>query len=344
VFLDGKRVLVTGGTGSLGQRVVKRLLDGDAGSVKSVIVMSRDETKQHDMRLRFLGHTSATDDVIFKQTQQRLQFRIGDVRDLSSVIESVRDADVIIHAAALKQVPTCEFFTREAVLTNTLGADTVVRAIQMVGNHVEAVVGISTDKACKPVNVMGLTKALMERLLIAANLSVPSTRFVCVRYGNVIGSRGSVIPVFEEQIARGGPITITTPEMTRFLITLDQAVDAVFAVLANGRPGEIFVPRAGAATVVGVAEAMMGEQALDLRFIGVRPGEKIHEILVSEEELVRTSERDGYYVIAPMLPGLSSTPLAPQCLAVEYSSAHATMDAEALATLIASAGRCREAV
>ncbi len=343
MFLDGKRVLVTGGTGSLGQRIVERLLDGDAGNVRSVIVMSRDETKQHQMRLRFLGRISATDDVIFARAQERLQFRIGDVRDLSAMIECVRDADVIIHAAALKQVPTCEFFTREAVLTNTLGADVVVRALQIVGNHVEAVVGISTDKACKPVNVMGLTKALMERLLIAANLTVPTTRFVCVRYGNVIGSRGSVVPLFDDQIANGGPITVTTPDMTRFLITLDKAVDAVFAVLANGRPGEIFVPRAGAARVTDIAKAMMGDRALEIQFIGVRPGEKTHEVLVSEEELGRTSERDGYYVIAPMLPGLGSSPPAPQCLSVEYSSARAALSGSALAELIASARSGREA-
>jgi FlaA1/EpsC-like NDP-sugar epimerase len=343
VFLDGKRVLVTGGTGSLGQRVVERLLRGDAGNVKSVIVMSRDETKQHAMRLRFLGHASATDDVIYARTREGLQFRIGDVRDLSAMIECVRDADVIIHAAALKQVPTCEFFTREAVLTNTLGADVVVRALHMVGHHVEAVVGISTDKACKPVNVMGLTKALMERLLIAANLSLPSTRFVCVRYGNVIGSRGSVIPLFEDQIARGGPITITTPDMTRFLVTLDQAVEAVFAVLAHGRRGEIFVPRAGAARVMDIATAMRGDRPMDIRFIGVRPGEKTHEVLVSEEELGRTSERDGYYVIAPMLPGLEHTPPPPPCLSVEYSSAHAALNGAALAELIESSRRTREA-
>lgn len=336
MYLDGKRVLVTGGTGSLGQRVVERLLAGDAGAVSRVIVMSRDEAKQHAMRLRFLGHTSATDDVIFERTRQRLQFRIGDVRDLSAMVECVREADVIIHAAALKQVPTCEFFPREAVLTNALGADTIVRALQVAGTHVEAVVGISTDKACKPVNVMGLTKALMERLLIAANLAVPSTRFVCVRYGNVIGSRGSVVPLFVDQIARGGPVTITTPDMTRFLVTLDQAVDAVFAVLADGKAGEIFVPRAGAARVVDVAEAMIGGRAVEIRYIGVRPGEKTHEILVSEEECARTSERNGYYVVAPMLPELGGASAEPPCLSVEYSSAHVTLSGAELAEMIAS--------
>ena len=336
MFLDGKRVLVTGGTGSLGQRVVERLLAGDAGNVSRVIVMSRDEAKQHAMRLRFLGHTTATDDVIFAPMRQRLQFRIGDVRDLSAMIECVREADVIIHAAALKQVPTCEFFTREAVLTNALGADTVVRALQIAGPHVEAVVGISTDKACKPVNVMGLTKALMERLLITANLSVPTTRFVCVRYGNVIGSRGSVIPLFEDQIARGGPVTVTTPEMTRFLVTLDEAVDAVFAVLAEGRAGEIFVPLAGAARVVDMVKAMMGDRQLEIKYIGVRPGEKTHEILVSEEECPRTALRNNYYIVSPMLPELAAAAATPAGLTVEYSSENVTLTGAALAALMAS--------
>ena len=336
MFLDGKRVLVTGGTGSLGQRVVERLLAGDAGHVSRVIVMSRDEAKQHAMRLRFLGHTTATDDVIFAPMRQRLQFRIGDVRDLSAMIECVREADVIIHAAALKQVPTCEFFTREAVLTNALGADTVVRALQIAGPHVEAVVGISTDKACKPVNVMGLTKALMERLLITANLSVPATRFVCVRYGNVIGSRGSVIPLFEDQIARGGPVTVTTPEMTRFLVTLDEAVDAVFAVLAEGRAGEIFVPLAGAARVVDMVKAMMGDRQLEIKYIGVRPGEKTHEILVSEEECPRTALRNNYYIVAPMLPELAAAAAAPAGLTAEYSSENVTLSGAALAALMAT--------
>lgn len=333
--LDGKRVLVTGGTGSLGQRIVERLLAGDAGDVASVIVLSRDEAKQHDMRLRLLVHERpATDDVIFATLRKRLQFRIGDVRDLSTMIEGVRESDIIIHAAALKQVPSCEFFTREAVLTNVIGADTIVRAIQLAGAHIQVVVGISTDKACKPVNVMGLTKALMERVFTAANLSVPSTRFVCVRYGNVIGSRGSVIPLFEEQIARGGPVTVTTQEMTRFLVTLDQAVDTVFAVLEHGRAGEVFVPKAEAAYVVDIARAMMGGRDVEVQYMGVRPGEKTHEIMVSEEECPRTTERAGYYVIGPMLPTLQDQHPEPPVLSAEFSSAHVTLSVAAIGQML----------
>jgi FlaA1/EpsC-like NDP-sugar epimerase len=291
VNVEGKRVLVTGGTGSLGQRVVRRLLDGDIGQPSRVMVLSRDEAKQHDMRLKFLGQDSATDDVIFKRSRGRLTFRIGDLRDYATMAEAVRvadvssavrDADVVVNAAALKQVPTCEYFPREAALTNVIGTDVLVRAVHSVGQHVEVVVGISTDKACKPVNVMGMTKALMERLLIAANLGGRSPRFVCVRYANVIGSRGSVVPLFLDQIARGGPVTVTTREMTRFLLSIDQAADAVFKALDTARPGEIYVPRAPSARVVDIANALIDSRPIPLAYIGIRPGEKTHEIMVSE--------------------------------------------------------------
>jgi UDP-glucose 4-epimerase len=325
VTVEGKRVLVTGGTGSLGQRIVRRLLSGDVGQPSQVIVLSRDEAKQHDMRLRFLNQSTATDDVIFKQGRGRLTFRIGDVRDFSTMVETVRESDIIIHAAALKQVPTCEYFSREAVLTNVTGADVLVRAVHAAGKHVEAVVGISTDKACKPVNVMGMTKALMERLLIAANLGGRPTRFVCVRYANVIASRGSVVPLFLDQIARGGPVTITTKEMTRFLLSIDGAADAIFSAIANARPGEIYVSKAPAARVVDIAHALIDGRRIEVEYIGIRPGEKIHEIMVSEEELPRTFERDGYYVIAPLLPELQPEPVKTQALDVEYSSAQVTM-------------------
>ena len=323
--VEGKRVLVTGGTGSLGQRVVRRLLDGDIGQPSRVMVLSRDEAKQHDMRLKFLGQDSATDDVIFKRSRGRLTFRIGDLRDYATMAEAVRESDVIIHAAALKQVPTCEYFPREAALTNVIGTDVLVRAVHAVGQHVEVVVGISTDKACKPVNVMGMTKALMERLLIAANLGGRSPRFVCVRYANVIGSRGSVVPLFLDQIARGGPVTVTTREMTRFLLSIDQAADAVFKALDTARPGEIYVPRAPSALVVDIANALIDSRPIPLHYIGIRPGEKTHEIMVSEEECQRTFERDDHYVIAPMLPELEPPRLATQVLNAEYTSADVTM-------------------
>ena len=323
--VEGKRVLVTGGTGSLGQRVVRRLLDGDIGQPSKVIVLSRDEAKQHDMRLRFLGQDSATDDVIFKRSRGRLAFRIGDLRDYATVVEAIRESDIIIHAGALKQVPTCEYFPREAALTNVIGTDVLIRAVHSAGEHIEVVVGISTDKACKPVNVMGMTKALMERLLIAANLGDRSTRFVCVRYANVIGSRGSVVPLFLHQIARGGPVTVTTKEMTRFLLSIDAATDAVFKALQAAQPGEIYVPRAPSARVVDIALALVDDRPIPLSYIGVRPGEKTHEIMVSEEECQRTFEREGYYVIAPMLPELQPQRVEQRVLEAEYTSADITM-------------------
>ena len=325
MIVDGKRVLVTGGTGSLGQRIVRRLLAGDVGQPAQVIVLSRDEAKQHDMRLKFLGQTAATGDVIFQDGRGRLAFRIGDVRDFSTMVDAVRASDIIIHAAALKQVPTCEYFSREAVLTNIIGTDVLVRAVHTAGAHVEVVVGISTDKACKPVNVMGMTKAVMERLFIGANLGNRPTRFVCVRYANVIASRGSVVPLFLDQIARGGPVTITTKEMTRFLLSIDGAADAVFSAIRSARPGEIYVPKAPAARVTDIAHALIDGRDIPVVYIGIRPGEKIHEIMVSEEECPRTFQRDGYFVIAPLLPELKPEQVDRQALDNEYSSQEATM-------------------
>ena len=240
--LGGKRILVTGGTGSLGQVLVRRLLTGEMGSPKKITVLSRDEAKQHYMRLAFQHRSgAATDDVIYENSRELLNFRIGDVRDFSSIMAAVRDADVIFNAAALKQVPTCEYFPFEAVMTNVVGPQNIVRALRENETDVELVVGISTDKACKPINVMGMTKALQERVLLEANMG-SKTKFICVRYGNVIASRGSVVPLFKQQIAKGGPVTITLPEMTRFLLTLDRAVDTVFAAVRGGARGELYVP------------------------------------------------------------------------------------------------------
>jgi UDP-glucose 4-epimerase len=335
VTIDGKRILVTGGTGSLGQRVVKRLLQGgDVGRPARITVLSRDEAKQHDMRLRFLQKPAATDDVIYQHARDLLAFHIGDVRDVATMTEAVREADIVIHAAALKQVPTCEYFPLEAVRTNVLGADALVRATMAAGAQVEAVVGISTDKACKPINVMGMTKAVMERVLVEANLRQPSTRFVAVRYGNVVASRGSVVPLFLEQIAKGGPVTITTEDMTRFLLTLDRAVDTVMAALTGARPGEIYVPRVPAARMVDLADVLVAGRDIPITVTGIRPGEKVHEIMVSDEECPRTVERGGYYVICPMLPELTPEP-ARGALASEYSSSAVTLDHDGLRALLA---------
>jgi UDP-glucose 4-epimerase len=241
----------------------------------------------------------------------------------------MRNADVVINAAALKQVPTCEYFPDQAVLTNCIGATNITRAISELHLPVEVVVGISTDKACKPVNVMGMSKALAERIFTAANVLNPQTRFVCVRYGNVLASRGSVIPLFHQQIQRGGPLTVTAGSMTRFLMTLNQAVDTVFEALDQAAPGEIVVPVAPSATVMDIAKALIEDRPIEIRVTGVRPGEKEHEILVSDEECRHTYRRGSYYAIAPMLPELASheaNRVAP--LSREYSSADtpATLD------------------
>ncbi|HEX3577502.1 MAG TPA: polysaccharide biosynthesis protein [Thermoanaerobaculia bacterium] len=335
MILDGKRVLVTGGTGSLGGKVVRALLRGDVGRPAGITVFSRDEAKQNDMRLSFLNRPAATDEVIYANSQQLLNFRIGDVRDYAAVRAAIEHADVVINAAALKQVPSCEYFPVEAVQTNVMGAANLVRAIRESGARVETVVGISTDKACKPVNVMGMTKALMERIFAEANLECPSTRFVCVRYGNVIASRGSVVPLFVEQIKLGGPVTITTEDMTRFLLSLDRAVETVFAALDGARPGETYVPRVAAARIVDVASTLIDGRDIRIDVTGVRPGEKTHEIMVSEEECHRTVSRGDYYVILPMLPELRGKDPYTPALTTEYSSSAVNLEGTALRDALA---------
>lgn len=335
--LEGKRILVTGGTGSLGKTLVHRLLSGEMGKPQKITVFSRDEAKQHYMRLEYMHRTAATDDVIYQNSEDLLNFRIGDVRDYSSLLAAMREADVVFHAAALKQVPSCEYFPFEAVLTNIYGAENVVRAIRENNLPVEKVVGISTDKACKPINVMGMTKALQERILIEANRDCPNTILTCVRYGNVIASRGSIIPLFIEQIRKNQPLTVTMPEMTRFLLSLNRAVDTVFAAIRNGFRGETFVPKVLAAKIVDVAKALMGEKDLPITFTGIRPGEKIHEIMVSEEECFRTVERGEYYVILPVLPELREKTEVTQTLQTEYSSKDDNISVEKLSELLRNA-------
>ena len=325
-MLKDKRVLVTGGTGSLGKVLVKRLLSGEMGLPKQITVFSRDEAKQHSMRLAFQHLRTATDEVIYHNFEQQLQFRIGDVRDPHSVATALRDADVVFNAAALKQVPSCEYFPFEAVQTNVIGAENIIRSILENNLPVETVVGVSTDKACKPVNVMGMTKAVQERLFIRANLDSAKTRFICVRYGNVLASRGSVIPLFHEQIRRGGPVTITTTDMTRFLLSLEQAVDTIFAAVKDAERGETYIPRVPSSMVTDIAAALIGDQKIEVKVTGIRPGEKVHEILVSEEEAYRTIARGDYYVIKPMLPELRDSETIEGALGKEYSSADNVMN------------------
>lgn len=334
-ILEGKRILITGGTGSLGKSLVRRVISGERGDPAKVIVMSRDEGKQHEMRLAYLSKSASTDEVIYRNFLNMLEFRIGDVRSYADVCGAMRDVDIVINAAALKQVPTCEYFPEQAVLTNCEGPVNIVRAVRERMASPEVIVGVSTDKACKPVNVMGMTKAIHERIFIAGNVLSSKTRFVGVRYGNVLASRGSVIPVFHEQIRNGGPVTLTVPQMTRFLLSLDQAVDTVFEAIETALPGEIVVPRAPSATVIDIAHALIGGRDIPTKIIGIRPGEKMHELMVSEEECTHTVIRGDFMAILPMLPELMNEEAHKgEILGREFSSGDTVMTLEETRALL----------
>jgi FlaA1/EpsC-like NDP-sugar epimerase len=337
-MFSGKRILVTGGTGSMGKTFVKRVLSGEHGVPEKVIVFSRDEGKQHYMRLDYLHKKVSTDEVIYNNFKNVLEFRIGDVRDYASVCSALRNVDIVINAAALKQVPSCEYFPFQAVLTNCIGAENIVRAITENDLPVETVIGISTDKAAKPVNVMGMTKAIQERIFTTANVLNKRTRFMCVRYGNVLASRGSVIPLFHEQIRQGGPVTLTVPEMTRFLLSLDQAVDTVFAVIKDGQAGDTFVPRAPSATVENIAKALIANRKIETKITGIRPGEKMHEIMISEEEIHHSHKSGNYYAIRSMLPELDQYKGKNAELTKEYSSGDEVLDLEGTIALLTKHG------
>jgi UDP-N-acetylglucosamine 4,6-dehydratase len=313
-----KRFLVSGGTGSFGNFIVRRLLDIGA---KEVRVLSRDEKKQHDMRIFYRGRSN-------------ISFVIGDVRRATCLDEAMQGIDIMFHAAALKQVPTCENFPAEAIETNVLGAQNVVDAA--LRNRLQGFVMISTDKAVKPVNVMGMTKALQERIVLKANQSRlnKGTRFACVRYGNVLRSRGSVIPLFRQLLASGRRLTITDERMTRFLLTLNDAIDLVLYAAEQQQGGEIFVRKAPSAYMTDLAALLCEEagQPFGYDVIGMLPGEKLNEIMLTEEELIRTEDQDSYYKIHPWWT-------KPQFdhLQQEYSSGDNLVDREATRALIARA-------
>lgn len=329
-----KRILITGGTGSLGKVLVGRLLTGEFGMPRKIIVLSRDEAKQHAMRVAYMKKANATDEVIYQNFRELLEFRIGDVRDFHSLASTLTEADIVFNAAALKQVPACEYFPYQAVMTNILGPENIARAIQEHNLPIETVVGISTDKACKPVNAMGMTKAIQERVFIQANMRCPNTQFICVRYGNVLASRGSVIPLFHEQIRNGGPVTITTSDMTRFLLSLNQAVDTIFAAVRGAKRGETYIPRVPSARVVDIATLLIGDRPIKTVVTGIRPGEKVHEILISEEECHRSVDRGDYYAILPMLPELNTGEQFTPALHEEFSSSANVMELSKLAEMM----------
>lgn len=288
-MFKNKSLLISGGTGSFGNAVLRRFLDSD---LREIRIFSRDEKKQDDMRKKY--------------NSPKLKFYIGDVRDPQSVMNAIRGVDYIYHSAALKQVPSCEFHPLEAVKTNVLGTENVLEAAIQCG--VQRVVVLSTDKAVYPINAMGISKAMMEKVAVAKSRSSTQTVIIVTRYGNVMASRGSVIPLFIEQIRAGKPLTLTDPNMTRFMMTLDDAVDLVLYAFENGQPGEIFVQKAPAVTIEVLAKALtalVGKPEHEVRVIGTRHGEKLYEALLSREEMVAAEDLGGYYRVPPDLRDLN---------------------------------------
>lgn len=282
----GKTLLITGGTGSFGNAVLNRFLRTDIGEIR---IFSRDEKKQDDMRHDFQAR--------MPEAAEKIKFLIGDVRDLASLRPAMRGVDYVFHAAALKQVPSCEFFPLEAVKTNVLGTDNVLTAAIEAG--VKAAVCLSTDKAAYPVNAMGTSKAMMEKVIVAKSRTVDEsrTRICCTRYGNVLCSRGSVVPLWIDQIKNGNPITITEPEMTRFIMSLDEAVDLVLFAFKNGTSGDILVQKAPACTIGTLAKAtvsLFGPET-EIKVIGIRHGEKMYETLLTNEECAHAVDLGDFY-------------------------------------------------
>ncbi len=283
MFTD-KTLLITGGTGSFGNAVLSRFLKTD---IKEIRVFSRDEKKQDDMRHEFQAKMPEVSD--------KIKFFIGDVRDLSSVKNAMHEVDYVFHAAALKQVPSCEFFPLEAVKTNVIGTENVLTAAIEAG--VKSVICLSTDKAAYPVNAMGTSKAMMEKVVVAKSRTTKKTKICCTRYGNVLCSRGSVVPLWIDQIKEGKPLTITDPEMTRFVMTLDEAVDLVLFAFAHGASGDILVQKAPACTIAVLAQAVKelfcSEQ--EIQIIGIRHGEKRYETLLTNEECAHAEDMGEFY-------------------------------------------------
>ena len=283
-----KTLLITGGTGSFGNAVLDRFLTTDIGEIR---ILSRDEKKQDDMRHEY--------QVRYPQCSEKIKFYIGDVRDYRSIVDAFRGVDYVFHAAALKQVPSCEFYPMEAVKTNILGSDNVISAC--VENHVKKAIFLSTDKAAYPINAMGMTKAVMEKNVIARSRQMlPGDPVLCLtRYGNVMASRGSVIPLFCQQIEEGKQLSVTNPGMTRFMMTLNDAVDLVLYAFTNGRQGDLFVQKAPAATIETLARAILELKGSDIGMtcIGTRHGEKLYEVLVTAEEMLRAEDLPGFFRI-----------------------------------------------
>jgi UDP-N-acetylglucosamine 4,6-dehydratase/5-epimerase len=280
-MFKNKVLLITGGTGSFGNALLRRFLNTD---IKEIRIFSRDELKQDDMR-KFYNN-------------DKLKFYIGDVRDKNSIDDAMRGVDYVFHAAALKQVPSCEFYPMQAVKTNIIGTENLLNSA--INTGVKKVIALSTDKAVYPINAMGISKAMMERVVVSKGRNIKGTMIACTRYGNVMASRGSVIPLFIDQVKKGMPITITDPNMTRFMMSLDQAVDLVLFAFENGESGDIFVQKAPAATIELLANTMkniLGVPSHEVKTIGTRHGEKLYETLLTKEEMVKAVDMGDYYRI-----------------------------------------------
>lgn len=323
-MFENKSLLITGGTGSFGNAVLRRLLHTDLSEIR---IFSRDEKKQDDMRKRY--------------SNPKIKFYIGDVRDCQSVLNAVRGVDFIYHAAALKQVPSCEFYPLESVKTNVIGTENVLEAAVSCG--VKRVVVLSTDKAVYPINAMGISKAMMEKVAVAKSRNSMNTVINITRYGNVMCSRGSVIPLFISQIRSGQPITITDPAMSRFMMTLDDAVDLVLYAFEHGKPGEIFVQKAPAATIETLAHALMdllSKPDHEVCVVGTRHGEKLYEALLTREEMAAAEDLGAYYRVPPDLRDLNYDKFVEQgdveiSEAIDYNSHNTTrLDLQGMQALL----------
>ena len=284
LFKD-KTLMITGGTGSFGNAVLRRFLRTDIGEIR---IFSRDEKKQDDMRHEYQAK--------FPAVAHKIKFYIGDVRDLNSCKSAMNNVDFVFHAAALKQVPSCEFFPMQAVYTNVIGTDNILTAA--IGAKVKAVICLSTDKAAYPINAMGITKAIEEKVAVAKSRYSGETMIACTRYGNVLCSRGSVVPLWISQIKEGNPITITEPKMTRFIMSLDEAINLVLYAFEHGHSGDIFVQKAPACTIQTQAEAvceLFGGKKEDIKVIGIRHGEKLYETLLTNEECAKAIDEGNFY-------------------------------------------------
>ena len=325
-MFNKKKLLITGGTGSFGNAVLRRFLETDIAEIR---IFSRDEKKQDDMRKHYAN--------------PKLKFYIGDVRDYQSILNASRGVDYIFHAAALKQVPSCEFHPMEAVKTNVIGTENVLEAA--IQNNVKRIVCLSTDKAVYPINAMGISKAMMEKVMVAKSRNLDNTgTVICgTRYGNVMASRGSVIPLFVDQILANKPITITDPNMTRFMMTLDDAVDLVLYAFEHGQNGDIFVQKAPAATIEVLTQALieiLDKPNHEIRLIGTRHGEKLYEALLSREEMLAAEDKGDYYRVPPDLRDLNYSKFVEQgdtaiATSEDYNSHNTTrLDVEGMKTLL----------